>query len=286
MEVENVHSYVSENATLHNCGDFGILMSLKKAIFESNLSPSQVLTVAGIGCSSKLPQWLKTYGFHSIHGRALPVATGARLANNKLKVVVTGGDGDGYGIGMGHFIHAMRRNLDITYIVFNNQVYGLTKGQVSPTAIKGFKSPSTLAGVIEQPVNPITLALSAQATFIARAFAGNIPHLTQMIKEGMAHKGFSLIDVFQPCVTFNHINTYQWFQKHIYDLQKEGHDTSDRIAAFKAADDPWQEKIPIGVFYKTERPTYEEESPQIAELPLVKHDLSKINVSSTMEKLI
>src|SRR3981081_2646607 len=194
------------------CGDFGVLHALKQAIAELGLHPHEVLTISGIGCSSNLPGYINTYGMHTLHGRALAVASGAQLGNHGLKVVVTGGDGDGFGIGGNHFVHAMRRNLDLTYIVMDNQIYGLTTGQVSPTSVKGMKTKSMPFGNIEAPVNPICLALAAGATFIARGFSAEQKHLTQLIKQGIEHKGFSFIDVFSPCVTYNHDNTFQWFR--------------------------------------------------------------------------
>jgi 2-oxoglutarate/2-oxoacid ferredoxin oxidoreductase subunit beta len=267
------------------CGNFGILNALKRALIELNLEPKDVVTVAGIGCSGKTPQWLNTYSIHTLHGRSLPVATGIKLANGELNVIAVGGDGDGYGIGMGHFIHTMRRNIDITYLVFNNMVYGLTTGQTSPTSEKGFVTKSTPFGVIEVPVNPLTLAISTGATYVARGYAGDIVHLSKLIADGIRHKGFAVIDILQPCVSFNRKNTYDWYQKLVRKLP-EDYNPSDKRAAMAKAEE-WGETtgIPIGVFYKEERPTYSDELPQLA-TPLVKQGVEGVDVSKLMERLV
>ncbi len=267
------------------CGDFGILLALKGALVELNLEPENVVIVAGIGCSGKVPHWIRTYGLHGIHGRVLPVAAACKLANHELTVFGVGGDGDGYGIGMCHFIHAMRRNIDMTYIVHNNMIYGLTTGQVSPTSEKGMKTKSTPSGVIEVPVNPIALAISSGATFVARSFAGDVKHLQKTIVGAVEHRGFSLVDVFQPCVSFNFINTYDWYKQRIYDLETVGHNVADKMAAFVKSQE-WGEKIPIGVFYKVTLPTYEDELPQIKEMPLVKQGIDKVDISRLMEDFV
>ncbi|MBT4384582.1 2-oxoacid:ferredoxin oxidoreductase subunit beta [Candidatus Peregrinibacteria bacterium] len=265
------------------CGDFGILLALKQAIFDLKLDPESVMLVSGIGCGSQAPHLIKVYGFHSLHGRTLPVATAMKLANNKMTVIAIGGDGDGYGIGMGHFIHAARRNFDITYIVQNNQVYGLTKGQTSPTSEHGYKSKTTPEGVIEPMIRPIALSMTAGASFCARGFAGDIMYLKELIKAGIQHKGFSHIDVLQPCVTFNKINTYQWYQQRIYKLSDvEGYDPSSRTMALEKAEE-WGEKIPVGVYYKEDRWTYEDKLPMIAEKPLVDHSIENIDIGPAIE---
>ena len=267
------------------CGNFGIWGALKNALVELDWKPEEVLIVYGIGCSGNGADFLKTYGFHGLHGRTLPVATGAKLSNHELKVVAVAGDGDGYGIGVGHFIHAMRRNLDITLIAHNNQVYGLTTGQTSPTSDKGFATKSTPAGVIELPVNPIALALSSGATFISRGFAGDIKYLTNLLVEALSHKGFSLIDIFQPCVTFNNLNTYDWFRDRVYKLEAENHNPQDKPEAFNKSQE-WGDKIPVGLFYKERRSTYEDELPQIAKKPLVQHDIENIDISGLLDKFV
>ncbi|HKZ98845.1 MAG TPA: 2-oxoacid:ferredoxin oxidoreductase subunit beta [Thermoplasmata archaeon] len=260
------------------CGDFAVLRALQTAIHGLQLEPWNVVIVSGIGCSSNLPHFLSTYGFHSIHGRSVPVATGIKLANPDLHVIITGGDGDGYGIGMGHFIHAMRRNLDITYLVMNNQTYGLTTGQASPTSEKGMKTKSTPnVGVIENPIDPLSLAISAGATYVARTFSGDVKQMSELVKGGVEHKGFALIDCLSPCVTYNKINTYDWFKERVYDLAKEGHDPSDMKAAFARAIE-WptvqRDRIPLGLFYRAEDvPTYEELEPGLEKGPPARQPL-------------
>jgi 2-oxoglutarate ferredoxin oxidoreductase subunit beta len=233
------------------CGDFGVLTALKQALAELNLPPDQVMTISGIGCSSNLPGYLSTYGMHTLHGRALAVATGAQLANHDLKIIVTGGDGDGYGIGGNHFIHSMRRNVDLTYIVMNNQIYGLTTGQISPTSTKGMKTKSTPAGSVENPIFPVSLAIAAGATYVARGYTGQVKHLVDLIKGGIQHKGFALIDAFSPCVTFNLDNTHEFFKHRTKKLEDMGHDPTDFAAAIQKSYE-WGDEIPIGLFWKRE----------------------------------
>lgn len=268
------------------CGDFGILVALKQALFELKIDPENTVIVSGIGCGSQAPHLINVYGFHSIHGRALPVATAIKIANHKLNVIVIGGDGDGYGIGLSHLIHSARRNFDITYIVQNNQVYGLTKGQTSPTSEHGFKTKSTPEGVIEPSLRPLSLALSAGATFLGRGYAGDIMHLKKLIMDGIQHKGFSLIDVLQPCVTFNKVNTYQWYQQRINKLESDAtYDPKNREMAFKKTEE-WGEKIPVGIYYKEDRWTYEESLPMLKDTPLAEQNIDKIDIDPIMDTFI
>ncbi|MBI5051147.1 2-oxoacid:ferredoxin oxidoreductase subunit beta [Candidatus Micrarchaeota archaeon] len=269
------------------CGDFGIQMALKNAMVELNLEPQNTVVVSGIGCSGKIPHYVNTYGYESIHGRSLPVASAIKLANHDLTVIAAGGDGDGYEIGAQHFVHLMRRNYDITYLVHNNQIYGLTTGQASPTSMKGMKSTSTPFGVIETPFMPIATAIILGATYVARGFAGDIKHLTQLIKNGIQHKGTALIDIFQPCVTYNKINTYQFFQQKIYKLEEAGHDQTNKEMALKKAYEDVvtnYEKIPIGVFFREERPTYEQQLPALSGKPLVEQDISNVDITKSFEE--
>lgn len=268
-----------------SCGNFFILTAIKNALASLNIEPHTVMIFGGIGCSGKDCQWVRSYGFHTLHGRPVPVATGARLANNKLHVIAVSGDGDGYGIGMGHFIHAMRRNINITYIVHNNQVYGLTTGQASPTTEKGIITKSTPNGVIEEPVDPLTLAITGGATYVARGYAGDVQHLSKLIADGIMHKGFALIDILQPCVTFNHHNTYDWYSKRVYRLEDEKHDYHDKKKAYAKAEE-WGDRIPIGLFYKTSKPTLEDNIPTIKEKPLVEHDITNVDVSKSIKEFI
>ena len=228
------------------CGDFGVLAAVQKALIELQIPNHNVVTISGIGCSSNFPGFINTYGMHTLHGRALAVATGVKLANHELTVLVTGGDGDGFGIGGNHFVHNMRRNVDLLYIVMDNQIYGLTTGQTSPTSRVGMKTKSMPFGNIEAPVNPISLALAAGATFIARGFSAEQKHLTELIKQGIRHKGFSFLDVFSPCVTYNHDNTYQWFRPRVKKLEDDPtYDSGDWMSAMGMSL-LWDEEIPIG----------------------------------------
>lgn len=259
------------------CGDWAIWGSIKQALADLNMDPAQTVIVYGIGCSGNMSNTVHAYGVHGLHGRALPVAEGVKVANDKLNVIVVGGDGDGYGEGLSHFIHSMRGNHDITYIVHDNQVYGLTTGQTSPTSQKGYKSKSTPHGVLEEPINPMALALSAGCSFVSRSFAGDLPFTTDIIKKALQHKGFSLVDIFQPCATFNKVNTLDWYREHIFKLSDK-HDPSNLKKAWEVGMD--MEKLAIGVLYKDERPTYTERLPQIAKRPLAKTPVEPVNVTS------
>jgi 2-oxoglutarate ferredoxin oxidoreductase subunit beta len=233
------------------CGDFGVLNSVQRACAELGLRPHEILAISGIGCSSNLPGYLNAYGMHTLHGRSLAFATGAKMANHKLNVIATGGDGDGYGIGGNHFTHTARRNVDLTYIVMNNQIYGLTTGQISPTSRDGMKTKSTPFGSVEMPVNPITSAIMNGATYVARGYSGDVRHLTELIKGGIRHKGFALIDVFSPCVTFNNDNGHPFFKERVRTLEDEGHDTADwKTACEKAM--LWGDIIYTGLFFQVD----------------------------------
>jgi 2-oxoglutarate ferredoxin oxidoreductase subunit beta len=244
------------------CGDFGVLAALQKALVDLQIRPYNVVTISGIGCSSNLPGFIETYGMHTLHGRALAVATGVKLANHNLTVVVTGGDGDGFGIGGNHFIHTMRRNVDLVYLAMDNQIYGLTTGQVSPTSAVGMKTKSTPFGSVEGPINPIALALAAGATFVARGFTGDQKHLTELIKLGIQHKGFSFIDIFSPCVTYNLDNTYPWFKQRVKKLEDDPNYDSTNWSQAVEKGQLWGEEIPIGKFFqRTDRPSLDQAEP-------------------------
>lgn len=261
------------------CGDFNILFALKNAIAELSLAQENVFAVSGIGCGSKTVHFLTTYGFEGLHGRAIPVATGAKLVNPELNVIVVSGDGDCYGIGGNHLIHAMRRNLDITLIVQNNAVYGLTKGQYSPTSIKGFKSPSTPLGSLEEPVNPMALGIIMGATYIARGYAYEVKHLIELVKGAMQHKGFSIVDIFQPCSTYNKVQTIQWYKENIKKIEQ--HDPTDMQAALKLAMTWEPGNVPIGLFYKEEgKPTYDEQAGRV----VVNDDITKTDISPILAR--
>ncbi len=231
------------------CGDFGVLTGLFQACADLQIQPHDLLVVSGIGCSSNLPGFIRAYGVHSLHGRALPFATGSKLANQAMTVLVTGGDGDGYGIGLNHFIQAMRRNIDVTYIVMDNEIYGLTTGQASPTTETGMKTKTTPLGNLEGMLNPMALALASGCGYIARGFSGQPKHLVQLYKDAIQHPGFALIDVFSPCVTYNKHNTYSWFRERVYRLEDEDHETGNFRAAMDKALE-WGDRIPIGLFYQ------------------------------------
>jgi 2-oxoglutarate ferredoxin oxidoreductase subunit beta len=252
------------------CGDFGVLAAVQKALVELQIPNHMVATVSGIGCSSNFPGFINTYGLHTLHGRSLPVASGLKVANHDLTVLVTGGDGDGFGIGAGHFVHAMRRNINLTYMVLDNQIYGLTTGQTSPTSRIGMRTKSNPYGNMDTPVNPLTLALSAGATFVARGFSGEQKHLTELIKQAIQHKGFSFLDIFSPCVTYNKDNTFQWFRPRVKKLEEDAaYDPTNWIAAMERAT-VWGETIPIGKFFeRTDLPTLEETEPVLDDMPLI-----------------
>jgi 2-oxoglutarate ferredoxin oxidoreductase subunit beta len=252
------------------CGDFGVLACLQKACAELGLRPHQIVTVSGIGCSSNLPGYINTYGMHTLHGRALAVATGVKMANHELTVLCTGGDGDGFGIGGNHFTHTARRNVDLTYIVMNNQIYGLTTGQVSPTSLPGMKTKSTPFGNIERNYNPITSAIMNGATFVARGFSGHAKQLVETMKRAILHKGFSFVDTFSPCVTFNKDNTFDFFRGRIQHLEDVGHDTRDWKAACEKAME-WDETIWAGVYYESDYPTLDALEPVLKDGAPIAH---------------
>ena len=239
------------------CGDFGVVAAVEMAVKRLQIPSHNVVIVSGIGCSSNLPHFLSAYGFHGIHGRVLPVAEGIRWANHGLTVNGTAGDGEGIGIGAGHFIHAMRRNVDLSYVTMDNQIYGLTTGQAGPTSSLGVKTKSTPNGVIENPIDPISLALASGATYVARGFSGDVKHLADLVANGIQHRGFAFVDVFSPCVTYNKINTFDFFRQRVYKLESAGHDPSDIVSAWQRSLE-WGDKIPVGLFYRSEKPTYED----------------------------
>ncbi|MFA4916398.1 MAG: 2-oxoacid:ferredoxin oxidoreductase subunit beta [Syntrophales bacterium] len=267
------------------CGNFGILTAVKKALVELDLEPWRVLMVSGIGQSGKLPHYTRCNVFNSLHGRPIPPAIGAKIANHELIVIAISGDGDAYGEGGNHFIHAMRRNHDITYLVHDNQVYALTKGQASPTSDQGFITKVTPHGAT-LPFKPAALAIAAGAGFVSRGFAGDIEHLTGLIKAGIAHKGFALIDILQPCVSFNHQNTYNWYQQRIYKLENEAdYDPGNKIAAYNKSQE-WGERIPIGVIYREELPVFEEQLPVLKKGPLVRQKIEPNQVERLFDEFL
>ena len=270
------------------CGDHGIWFALKNALQKINVPHERIVLVYGIGCHGHMCNFLNTYAFEGLHGRPVPVAEGVKMANDKLKVIVVAGDGDTYGEGMNHFLAGIRANHDVTMIVHNNMIYGLTTGQTSPTSQHGFKSKSTPDGVIEVPVNPMAIGISTGGGFISRGFAGNILHLTDLMVKAIEHDGFSVVDVLQNCVTFNHVNTIRWFNERVYDMQKEGHDSSDKMKALEKAFEFGEktERIPIGVFYQDVRESYQDDLPEIEKVPLVQHPTEGVDLTETFEKYV
>ena len=267
------------------CGNFAILQALRRALVELGIEPHQVLFVSGIGQAPKLPHYTNGNVFNGLHGRTLPVATGARIANHELTVIGIDGDGGAYGEGIGHLLATMRRNINMTYMAHNNQVYGLTKGQASPTSDLGFVTRTTPLGA-SQPLNPIALAIASDASFVARGFAGDIEHLSGLLKMGIEHRGFALIDILQPCVSFNHRNTYQWYRERVYKLEGEqGYDPSDKLAAFAKAQE-WGERIPTGLIYKKERPVYEEQLLALKDVPLVKQRIDPLQFEALLDEFM
>ena len=238
------------------CGNFGILKTLKEALSELGLTPQKVVFVSGIGQAAKTPHYLRAHLFNGLHGRALPPAVGIKAANPKLVVIAEGGDGDMYGEGGNHFIHTIRRNPDITNLVHNNMVYGLTKGQASPTSQLHFKTPVQVGGVFLEPFNPLAVAITLGASFVGRAFIGDTNGTRDLLKRAISHKGYSLVDILQPCVSFNKVNTYSWFKEHTYNLENS-HDSGDREEALRRAMET--ERLPLGLFYLSPpRPTFED----------------------------
>ena len=254
------------------CGDFGLLNAVQKALAALGRKPHEIVCVSGIGCSSNFPGYLSTYGMHTLHGRALAVATGVKFANPELTVLVTGGDGDGYGIGGNHFTHTARRNVDMTYLVMNNQIYGLTTGQVSPASEVGMKTKSTPFGNLERPYNAVTSSIMNGATFVARGFSGHGKQLLSLIQQAIEHKGFSFIDCFSPCVTFNKHNSYDFFRERIKKLEDEDHDPSDWKSACEKAMH-WDDMIYTGLYYKNEAvPALNDQEPVLEAGPVATAD--------------
>lgn len=256
------------------CGDFSVQAAIQRAAANVGIEPHELAVVSGIGCSGRISGYINSYGFHGIHGRALPIAQGLKMANRDLHVIASGGDGDGFAIGMGHTIHSLRRNIDLTYIVMDNQIYGLTKGQTSPRSAAGFKTKSTPGGAIEPSLKPMEMALSAGATFVAQGFSSDIKELTAIIEAGIQHKGFSFINVFSPCVTYNKINTYDWFKEHLVKLsEREDYDSTSREQAMKVVMET--EGLVTGIIYQDkETPSYQDRLDSYSKTPLFEENLT------------
>ncbi len=271
------------NTWCPGCGNFGILMAFKKALVELGLQREETVMVSGIGCHGKIVNYVNVNGFHGIHGRVIPAAQGIKLANPNLTIVGFAGDSDQYNEGWGHFAHAIRNNVDMTLIVHDNMVLGLTTGQATSTSQQGFKSKSTPFGVIPPMLNPVAHALVSNSSFVARGFSGDMFHLKKLMVEAIKHRGFAYVDVFQPCVSFNYLNTYDWFSQRVYKLEDEGHNVTDRNKALEKSFE-WGDRIPIGIFYNKERPTYQDSIPQATEVPPTKVPKGNVDITATLQK--
>ena len=307
LELKNYRTQV-HNDWCPGCGDFGIVNAIQMTLLEMQLEPHRVAMFSGIGCSAKTPHYINAYGFHTLHGRVLPIATGAKLANPSLTVIAVGGDGDGLGIGAGHFVNTGRRNLDFTYVLYNNGVYGLTKGQASPTLPKGLKTKSMPAPSIQEGVNPVAMAVASGYSFVARSYALDVRHLKTTLRAAIEHRGSAFVDVLQTCPTYNDINTKEWYAgddlpakaPRLYKLEDSGYDgrVSDPSvreevnskkggALLKSFE--WGDKIPIGVFFKMEVATFEDQlasrMPALAEKPFVEQDIYNRNIGPLLDEL-
>jgi 2-oxoglutarate ferredoxin oxidoreductase subunit beta len=270
-----------ETAWCPGCGNHSILEAVKKALSASGLRPRDILFVSGIGQAAKAPHYLNANLLNGLHGRSLPLATGAKLANPRLSVIAESGDGCNYGEGGNHFLAAIRRNIDLTLLVHDNQVYGLTKGQASPTSAEGFVTKAQPDGVTSLPFNPVAVAVAMKAGFVARGFSGMVEHLSALIQQAIGHKGFSLVDILQPCVSFNRVNTFAWYQKRCTPLSDD-YDPSDFEQALQTALQ-WGDRIPIGVLYRNDRPSYEERHPVLKEGPLFGREVDRATLRQIIE---
>lgn len=264
------------------CGNFGILRAFRDAMAELEIEPHQFTIVSGIGQAGKFPHYVKCNTFNGLHGRTLPVATGIKLANHEMLVIAVAGDGDCYGEGGNHLVHAIRRNSSIKLFVHDNQIYGLTKGQPSPTSMEGTVSKNQPFGVLSEQLNPLALAIALDCSFVARGFAGDQTHLTHLMKDAILHKGFSLIDILQPCVTFNKVNTYEWYRQRVYHIESE-YDPEDKIKAFQRALE-WGERIPIGIIYRNHRPVLEQRIPIIRDETLIRQHIHASRIENTIKE--
>lgn len=281
VTIEDYGKY--DTAWCPGCGNFDLLEGVKRGLVKAGLEPAGILMVSGIGQAAKAPHYLNVNLFDGLHGRSLPVATGSKLANPQLTVIVESGDGCCYGEGGNHFLAAIRRNADVTMIVHDNQIYGLTKGQASPTSQEGHVTKSQPGGVVLERLNPVAVAVAMHAGFVSRSFTGRIDHVAEMVNLAVAHRGFALVDVLQPCVSFNRLNSFAWYKKRCYELQ-EDHDPADWEAAVRVAAE-WGERIPIGVIYRNDRPAFGERMPVLSGGPLVGRELDRRKLEAVMMKM-
>lgn len=274
-----------EPAWCPGCGNFGIRTALKQALEELGLKPHEVVISSGIGQAAKMPHYIKVNGFNGLHGRALPPAIGIKMSNKDLKVIVESGDGDSYGEGGNHFIHTIRRNIDIAHFVHDNQIYGLTKGQGSPTTAMGQKTTLQFDGVKVEQLNPLALAMTMGAGFVARGFSGDIPHLVEIMKEAINYKGYALVDILQPCVVWNKVNTFAWYKKRVYHLP-EDYDYTNKEEAFKKAME-FGDRILTGIIYKVDKETYDDKFDFIKNgKPLVDRKLNPMDAEKLLEEFV
>jgi len=265
------------------CGNFMILDGIKKALSVMSIAPHEVTIFSGIGQAAKLPLYMGCNVLNGLHGRALPLATGARYANHGMKTIMIGGDGDGFAEGGNHFLHAIRRNPDLAYFVHNNQVYGLTRGQASPTSDPGSVTSTTPGGVVHERFNPAAVAISLNASFVARTHTGATDHMVEMMQLAIEHRGFAFLEILQHCVSYNRVNTIRWYRDHAYDIaEDEDYDPADRTAAF-ARSLEWGEKFPVGVLYRCDRPTMTDSVPVLREGPLVGQPVGPRNIETLLD---
>jgi len=262
-----------EPAWCPGCGNFGLLNALKQTLVDLSLEPHRYTIVSGIGQAAKLPHYIRCNCFNGLHGRALPVATGIAMTNPEMLVMVTTGDGDCYGEGGNHFVHTIRRNVNVKLFVHNNQIYGLTKGQASPTSMEGMKTKTQPFGALSAQLNPLALAIALDCSFVARGYVGDMDFLQHLMTEAINHRGFALVDIFQPCVSFNKINTYSWFNKRVYKLD-DSYDPEDRVGAFRASLE-WGDKIPTGIFYRNKRELITDRIPALRKGPLIRREFDQ-----------
>jgi 2-oxoglutarate ferredoxin oxidoreductase subunit beta len=263
----NIYNIQGEMSWCPGCGNYGILDSLKQTLAELEIKPHQAVIVSGIGQAAKTPHYIYSNGFNGLHGRAVPPAQGIKIANKSLKVIIHSGDGDSYGEGGNHLIHAIRRNVDITHVVHDNQIYGLTKGQASPTTERGHKTSMQPEGSMSDALKPLALALAAGCGFVARSFSGDQKHLTATLKEAINYKGYALVDVLQPCVAFNRVNTFKWYKERVYYLDSGTYDNTDRIEAFRKTLEWGDSGIPLGIIYREEKDSFEDRISSLKEAP-------------------
>lgn len=274
VTIKDYQANAQQSTWCPGCGDFAVVRAMQRAVVSLGLKPHQVVAVTGIGCSGKFNYYFGSYAFNSMHGRSLPVAQAIKIANKDLVVIAAGGDGDGYGIGVGHLVHACRRNIDITYIVMDNHIYGLTTGQTSPTSEKGFKTKTTPYGAAEYPIRPLPLALASGCGFVAQGFSGDARGLQAIFEAAIQHKGFALVNVFSPCVTFNKDQTYDFWRENLIDLStKEDYDPTDRMQAYRVVTET--DGLVTGIVFREERRDYQEELPNYDPNPLVHQDLTQ-----------